>query len=111
MASLWKENNQFDLETILGNESLKPDENLHIIMYLNDSEALKIFLSSKTPNEVLIESCKENSKGWNPLLIAVQFMSRECLLILLKFITKFAYGSKQEKKMCFDIMHCQGKDY
>ena len=111
MASLWKGNKQFDLEAILRNESLKPDENLHIIMYLNDSEALKRFLSSKTSNEVLIESCKENSKGWNPLLIAVQFMSRECLLILLKLITKFAYGSKQEKKMCFDIMHCQGKSF
>ena len=111
MVSLWKENKKFDLEAILKNDSLKPDENLHIIMYLNDSEALKIFLSSKTSNEVLIESCKENSKGWNPLLIAVQFMSRECLLILLKFITKFAYGSKQEKKMCFDIMHCQGKSF
>ena len=111
MVSLWNENKQFDLEAILRNESLKPDENLHIIMYLNDSEALKRFLSSKTPNEVLIESCKENSIGWNPLLIAVQFMSRECLLILLKLITKFAYGSKQEKKKCFDIMHCQGKSF
>ena len=111
MVSLRNENNQFDLEAILRNESLKPDENLHIIMYLNDSEALKRFLSSKTSNEVLIESCKENSIGWNPLLIAVQFMSRECLLILLKFITKFAYGSKQEKKIFFDIMHCQGKSF
>ena len=45
------------------------------------------------------------------MLIAAQFLSRECLLILLKFITKFAYGSKQEKKMCFDIMHCQGKSF
>ena len=111
MVSLWNENKQFDLEAILRNESLKPDENLHIIMYLNDSEALKRFLSSKTSNEVLIESYKENSIGWNPLLIAVQFMSRECLLILLKLITKFAYGSKQEKKKCFDIMHCQGKSF
>ena len=68
-------------------------------------------IGRKPPDEVLVESCKENSKGWNPLLIAAQFLSRECLLILLKFITKFAYGSKQEKKMCFDIMHCQGKSF
>ena len=109
ILSLQKGKENFDLNTVLFNEDQPFEGNLHGIMYLNDCEALQKFLLSKNSDQILTEICKEICSGWNPLIIAAEFMSRESLLILLQYISKFVYGSKEEKKKCFKILHCQGK--
>ena len=112
ILSLQNGKENFDLNTILIDEDQPQEGKLHRIMYHNDCEALQKFLLSKNsdPNQILTECCKEIQSGWNPLVIAAEFMSRESLLILLQYLSKFVYGNKKdEKKKCFEILHCQGK--
>ena len=106
MKDIHKEAEKFDWGKILNNLEDPIEENLQRIMYINDSEALRVFLNKKNKTEILAECIKVNQIGYNPLITAAEFLSSDSLLIVLQFLSKIAaIGTKEEKEKCAETLH------
>ena len=78
---------------------------LQKIMFKNDIQQLRKFLKDQGNAKILDECSHVNDLGYNPLMTAAEFKSRDTLHILLKHLSQMGIHQKRKKVQLHQIFH------